>query len=160
MTSQSHPSHAAGEATGAARSEQLGGAKDLTQGLGRGAGRACCGDSTSTGGAQDSTVTGSTRLYTGQSIRACLRRVVPADHEAHSQTQRRQLRRVAQIFGGSAPRRPKQEAGPRQDAAKEAAGTSVARAEHASHDRIHTPVNPLGNSSPQRERTGEDGDVK
>ena len=34
-------------------------------------------------------------MQTGQSIRACLRRGVPADHEAHSQPQRRQLRRVA-----------------------------------------------------------------
>ena len=34
-------------------------------------------------------------MQTGQSIRACLRREVPADHEAHSQPQRRQLRRVA-----------------------------------------------------------------
>ena len=29
-----------------------------------------------------------------------------------------------------------------------------------SHDRIHTPVNPLGNSRPQRERTGEDSDMR
>ena len=34
-------------------------------------------------------------MMTGQSIRTCLRREVPTDHEAHSQTQRRQLRRVA-----------------------------------------------------------------
>ena len=63
---------------------------------GRGAGRACCGDSTSTGGAQDSTTKQAPPdMQTGQSIRACLRREVPADHEAHSQPQRRQLRRVA-----------------------------------------------------------------
>ena len=34
-------------------------------------------------------------MQTGQSIRACLRREVPTDIEPHSQTQRRQLRRVA-----------------------------------------------------------------
>ena len=34
-------------------------------------------------------------MQTGQSIRAFLRQGVPADHEAHSQPQRRQLRRVA-----------------------------------------------------------------
>ena len=32
---------------------------------------------------------------TGQSIRACLCREVPVDHEAHSLTQRGQLQRVA-----------------------------------------------------------------
>ena len=90
-------------------------------------------------------------MQTGQSIRACLRREVPADHEAHSQTHRRQLRRVAQSFGGSAPRRPKQEAGPRQDAAKEAAGTSVARAEHAKHGYIRTQVGHLNRMTRARE---------
>ena len=82
-------------------------------------------------------------MQTGRSIRACLRRGVPADHEAHSQTQRRQLRRVVLSFSGSAPRRPKQEAGPRQDAAKEAAGTSVARAESRSHPHSGEPTGEL-----------------
>ena len=34
-------------------------------------------------------------MMTGQPMHFCLRREVPTDHEAHSQTQRRQLRRVA-----------------------------------------------------------------
>ena len=34
-------------------------------------------------------------MLTGQSMQACLRREVPADHEAHSQAKRRQLQRVA-----------------------------------------------------------------
>ena len=42
-------------------------------------------------------------MLTGQSIRACLRREVPADHEAHSHTQRRQLReRVSYALSNSA----------------------------------------------------------
>ena len=59
-----------GEATGAARSEQPREQKTFHKAsrrensraaTGRGAGRACCGYSTGTGGAQDSTATGSTR---------------------------------------------------------------------------------------------------
>ena len=60
-------------------------------------------------------------MQIGQSSGACLCREVPADHEAHSRPQRGQLRkervlitldsfrRLSQSFGGSAPRRPKQE---------------------------------------------------
>ena len=60
-------------------------------------------------------------------------------------------------FGGSAPRRPKQEAGPRQDAAKEAAGTLQSRTrESRSHPHSGEPT---GEPSPQRERTGQDDDV-
>ena len=49
---------------------------------------------------------------TGQSIQKCLRREVPTDHEAHSHTQRGQLRGTSvvrtlkQSFGGTAARRP------------------------------------------------------
>ena len=94
---QPHPSHAAegvrwkgGRKVEVMRQEQLGvsssGAKDLPQGLAVGYNReqrpgcACCGCSAGTGGAQDS-------------------------KQRH--TQRRQLRRVAQSFGGTAARRPK-----------------------------------------------------
>ena len=93
-----------GEATRAARREQLGGAQDLTQGLAMGvfassalARRWTCEVQSCT-----STEKRVERLYqqeqappdkqTGQSIRACLRREVPTDHEAHSQS-----------FNGSAP---------------------------------------------------------
>ena len=129
MTSQSHPSHAAGGAcwrggrrVAVRRQEQLGvssqGAKDLPQGLAEEifassdrTRRWTCllrGTAQAREEHKTPTETGSTRHVDGRSIRACLRRGVPADHEAHSQTQRRQLRRVAQSFGGSAPRRPKQ----------------------------------------------------
>ena len=47
-------------------------------------------------------------------------------------------------FGGTAAQRPKQgKAGPRQDAAKEAAGTSVARAKQTKHAYIRTQVGHL-----------------
>ena len=58
---------------------------------GRGAGRARCG--LHEHGRQQELAPPDMR--TGQSAQACLRREVPTDHEAHSQTQRRQLRRVA-----------------------------------------------------------------
>ena len=58
-------------------------------------------------------------MLIGQSIRTCLRRVVPTDHEAYSQdaagtaagtsvVRTRELRRLSLSFGGSAPQRPKQ----------------------------------------------------
>ena len=59
-------------------------------------------------------------MLTGQSIRACLRREVPTDHEPHSETQRRQLRRVA-------PTELRREC------------TPEAEAEQATHGRIRTP---------------------
>ena len=62
---------------------------------GRGVGRACCGDSTSTGGAEAPQQQAPPDTRTGQSAKACLRRVVPTDHEARGPAQRRQLRRVA-----------------------------------------------------------------
>ena len=72
------------------------------------------------GGARERTRTDSTRhMMTGQSMQACLRREVPTDHEAHSQAQRRQLRRVATTEL-------------RRERAPEA------EAEHAKHDRIRT----------------------
>ena len=83
-------------------------------------------------------------MQTGQSIRACLRRGVPADHEAHSRSGDSCEESQRLSFGGSAPRRPKQgKAGPRQDAAKEAAGTSVARAKQTRHAYIRTQVGHL-----------------
>ena len=47
-------------------------------------------------------------MQTGPSIRACLRREVPTDHETHSHTQRRQLGESRNDCG-SAPRRPKRD---------------------------------------------------
>ena len=47
-------------------------------------------------------------MQTGQSIRACLRRGVPADHEAHSRSGDSCEESQRLSFGGSAPRRPKQ----------------------------------------------------
>ena len=47
-------------------------------------------------------------MQTGQSIRACLRREVPADHEAHSRSGDSCEESQRLSFGGSAPRRPKQ----------------------------------------------------
>ena len=58
---------------------------------GRGAGRARCG--LHEHGRQQEQAPPDMR--TGQSAQACLRREVPTDHEAHSQSQLRQLRRVA-----------------------------------------------------------------
>ena len=58
--------------------------------------RACCGDSTSTGGAEEAPQQQAPPdMRTGQSTKACLCRVVPTDHEARGQAQRRQLWRVA-----------------------------------------------------------------
>ena len=58
---------------------------------GRGAGRARCG--LHEHGRQQEQAP--TDMRTGQSAQACRRREVSTDHEAHSQTLRRQLRRVA-----------------------------------------------------------------
>ena len=76
-------------------------------------------------------------------------------------------------FGGTAAQRSKQEeAGPRQDAAKEAAGTSVARAKQTKHAYIRTQVGHLNRitsahdsrphslSGEPTERTGEVSYVK
>ena len=88
------------EATGAARDEQLGGAQDFQQGhagghsraaTGRGAGRARCGLHEQRRLQEQAPPD----MRTGQSAQAYLRREVPTDHEAHSQSQPRQLRRVA-----------------------------------------------------------------
>ena len=46
-------------------------------------------------------------MQTGQSIRACLRRGVPADHEAHSRSGDNCEESQRLSFGGSRPRRPK-----------------------------------------------------
>ena len=64
---------------GAARNEQLGRAQDLQQGV-----MVTFASSDMSTGKR----TGSTR-HVVRSMRACLRRGVPADHEGHSQTQRR-----------------------------------------------------------------------
>ena len=98
----------------------------------------------------------STRLHSNKLHQTCrpvnqfehvLRRGVPADHEAHSQPKRRQLRRVAT----TELRRectPEAEAGCRTTARRsERKLRERSRAEHASHDHIHTPVNPLGNQA-------------
>ena len=47
-------------------------------------------------------------MQTGQSIRACLRRGVPADHEAHSRSGDSCEESQRLSFGGSRPRRPKE----------------------------------------------------
>ena len=47
-------------------------------------------------------------MQTGQSIRACLRRGVPADHEAHSRSGDSCEESQRLSFGGTAARRPKQ----------------------------------------------------
>ena len=128
------------DATGAARSEQLG--KALRWGhsraaTGRGAGRARCRLARARVRAEGlyQQEQAPPDMQTGQSVYACLRREVPTDHEARGQAQRRQLRRVAPSFGGSWPR-PKREPEPRQDAAVTAPGTSV----------VHTPKHSFGGS--------------
>ena len=65
--------------------------KDSRAATQRGAGRARCG--LHEHGRQQEQAP--PEMWTGQSAQACLRREVPTDHEAHSQSQRRQLRRVA-----------------------------------------------------------------
>ena len=93
-------------ATGAARDEQLGEHKTFLKAsrwvysraaTGRGAGRAGCRFARARVRAewlcqQQQQQQAPPDMLTGQSIRTCLRREVPTDHEAHSHTQRGQLR--------------------------------------------------------------------
>ena len=69
-------------------------------------------------------------MRTGQSAKACLRREVPTDHEAHGQAQRRQLRRVATEL--------------RRDRDPEA------EAKHAKHGRIRTQISYLSRMTSDR----------
>ena len=90
-------------ATGAARDEQLGEHKTFLKAsrwvysraaTGRGAGRARCRFARARVRAEwlCQQQQAPPDMMTGQSIRTCLRREVPTDHEAHSHTQRGQLR--------------------------------------------------------------------
>ena len=90
-------------ATGAARDEQLGEHKTFLKAsrwvysraaTGRGAGRARCRFARARVRAEwlYQQQQAPPDMMTGQSIRTCLRREVPTDHEAHSHTQRGQLR--------------------------------------------------------------------
>ena len=111
-------------ATGAARDEQLGEHKTFLKAsrwgysraaTGRGAGRVGCRFARARVRAEwlCQQQQAPPDMMTGQSIRTCLRREVPTDHEAHSHTQRGQLReRVSyalsnRVFGGTAAWRPK-----------------------------------------------------
>ena len=69
-------------------------------------------------------------MRTGQSVKACLRREVPTDHEARGQAQRRQLRRVATEL--------------RRDCDPEA------EAKHAKHGRIRTQISYLSRMTSDR----------
>ena len=69
-------------------------------------------------------------MRTSQSAKACLRREVPTDHEARGQAQRRQLRRVA--------------TGLRRDRDPEA------EAKHAKHGRIRTQISYLSRLTSDR----------
>ena len=90
-------------ATGAARDEKLGEHRTFLKAsqwvysrasTGRGAGRAGCRFARARVRAEwlCQQEQAPPDMMTGQSIRTCLRREVPTDHEAHSHTQRRQLR--------------------------------------------------------------------
>ena len=92
-------------------------------------------------------------MLTGQSIRACLRREVPADHEAHSQS-----------FGGAAARRPKRnehadhdrhtlrwsERADSRGVATWESRAGIDQAEHARHGRIRTQVGHLSRMTSAR----------
>ena len=153
MTSQSHPSHGAARRSKRPSTRPRDGVQSRAA-TGRGAGRACCGDSTSTGGAQDSTVTGSTR-HVDRSINSSMSasrsaRTQPnaASTAAESRTE---LRRECTLEA---------EAGSRTTSRRQRRKLREQVSPERSHGGIHTPVNPLENSNPQRERSGEDGDMK
>ena len=126
---QPHPSHSAvgvrwkgGRKVAVMRQEQLGvsspgskrpstrprGGVQSRAATGRGAGRACCGYSTSTGGAQDSNSNRlhQTRRPVDQFEHVCVEKC-PLTTRHIAKTQRRQLRRVATELRRELARRPK-----------------------------------------------------
>ena len=161
MTSQSHRSH------GAARSEQLGGAKDLPQGLAMGYNREQRPDAAldvlAAGTAQ---ARRSTRLHSNRLHQTCR----PVNQFEHVCVEKCPLTTMhtGKRSGDSCGESHRASAGvhPGGRSRKPDHGKTQRRklrervSPERSHDRIHTPVNPLGNSRPQRERTREDSDMK
>ena len=174
MTSQSNPSHAAGGArwsggrrVAVRRQEQLGVSSSEEQKTFHKASRwstiasserACCGDSTGTGGAQDSN---SDRLHQtcrpdNQFEHVCVEECpLTTRHTAKRDSCGESHRALAGVHPGGRSRKPDHGKTQRRKLRERVSPERNTQVTIAS-----TPVNPLENSSPKRERNGEVSDVK
>ena len=154
MTSQSHPSHAAGgvrwrggRRVAVRRHEQLGVSSSEEQKTFHKASR---------WGLLREHKHGRSRLHNNRLHQTC-RQVNQFEHvcvEKCPLTTRHTAKRSGDSCGGGRPSRKPDHGKTQRRKLRERLSPE------RSHDRIHTSVNPLGNTRPQRERTGEDSDMK